>query len=141
MSCNHHLSELTVNSFKYFSIFGKLLPNIFRPNEDIHQNTPILLHLQPLIYNYIHSSKLLSPTLNCCNKILYILALCLHSHQIERVSIKYFHHIVESCEDEILFISIKSEDLLGPVAFNDLELLINLELFLSNINDFFNFRF
>jgi len=141
VSGNHHLGKLSMHSFKDFSILWKLLSDIFWTNENVHENTPILLHFKPLINNNIYSSKFISPVLDSCNEVLNIFALCLHTHEIEWVRIQNLHHIIKWSKDVILFVSIKSKDLFSPITLNNFEFLINFELLLSNINNLFYFRF
>ena len=140
MCSNHHLSELSVNSFENFRILGKLLPDIFWSNKDIDQNTPIFLHFKPLINHHINSAEFLPPVLDSSDKVLYVFALCLHSHQVQWVCVKNLHHIVKWSDDIVLLVSVKCENLFGPVALNDLEFLVDFELLLSYINDLLNLR-
>lgn len=50
-----------MDSLKYFGVFRKLLPDIFRADEDVDEDTPIFLHFKPFVDNNINSSKFLSP--------------------------------------------------------------------------------
>jgi len=135
---NHHLSELSVDSFENFGVFGQLLPDIFRSHEDVDQDSPVLLHFEPFVDHYVHSSQFLSPALHGGDEILDVLALRLHSHQIEGVGVQDLHHVVEGGEDEVLFVVIEGEDLFGPVALDDFKFFINFELFLGDIDDLFH---
>ena len=139
MSSDHHLSEFTMHGLKHLGIFRQLLPDIFGSHKDVNQNTPVLLHFEPLINNHINSSEFITPVLNSVNEILDILSLCFHAHEVESVGIKHFHHVVKGGKDVVLLVLIKEEYLFGPVALDDLELLVNLELLLSNINNFLYF--
>ena len=140
MSSNHHFSELSVYSFKYFSIFGELLPDIFWTDEDVDENTPVFLHFEPFINNNVYSSEFISPIFDGSNEILYVFTLSFHPHKIKWVRIQNLHHVVKRSKDVIFFVSIKSEDLLSPVTFNDFEFLVDLELLLRNVNNLFNLR-
>jgi hypothetical protein len=73
------------------------------------------------------------------DEIFHILALSFHTHKIEGVSIENFHHVIKGAKDIVFLVSIEDEDLLSPVALDNLELLVDLELLLGNINDLLDF--
>ena len=139
MSGNHHFCEFTVHCLEYLGIFWQLLPDILRANKDIDENSPVLLHLQPLIDHDIDPSEFFSPALHCLDEVLHILALCFHTHEVEGVGIENFHHVVESTEYIVFLVGVEDEDLLGPVALDNFELLVDLELLLGDINDLLDF--
>ena len=59
MSCDHNFSELTVDCFENLCFFRELLSDIITADEDVNQDSPVLLDLEPLIYDNINSTEFL----------------------------------------------------------------------------------
>jgi hypothetical protein len=118
MGGNHHFCKLPMHRLENLGIFGQLLPYILGADKYINQNPPIFLHLQPLIDNNIDPSQLLPPIFDNRNKKLNVLTLGLHTHQIQRISVKNLHHVVERSKYVVLLVIVESKQLLRPVTLD-----------------------
>lgn len=87
MGRDHHFGELTVNGFKDFSLLRQLLPDVVTADKNVNENSPVLLHLQPLINHNVYSPEFLSPVLDNVDEELDVFPLSFHPHQIQRVGI------------------------------------------------------
>jgi len=133
-SFSHHFLEVTIDLLESSGVIRKLGSDILRGQEDWLETLPVSLDFNPDLDDGVNSLEGLLPVHDSLLEFLDIFGRH-HTHELHGVGLDELYDLIKGSKDWDLLVIDEGEELVLPDALDDVELVLDLVLFLGAVDE------